>query len=42
MRAPTNPRQIWFGPEPPADPTQYTGWYDTDALPGEPNYFEWE
>lgn len=42
VRAPTNPRQIWFGPEPPADPSKWTGWYDTDADPGGINYYEWE
>lgn len=33
---------IWFGPNPPSDPAAYVGWYKTNALPGEPNYFEWE
>ena len=42
VRAPSNPAQVWFGPEPPSDPTQWTGWVKTDALPGEINYFEWE
>lgn len=23
-------------------PSAYTAWYKTNALPGEPNYFEWE
>lgn len=24
------------------DPNRFTGWIKTNALPGEPNYFEWE
>lgn len=49
--APTNPAQMWVGPAVtpesniPAQsllPSAYTAWYKTNALPGAPNYFEWE
>ncbi|RFA12176.1 hypothetical protein B7R22_17260 [Subtercola boreus] len=39
IEAPSNPAQIWFGPEPPTIPTDYTGWVDTDSVP--PIYYEW-
>ena len=29
---------IWFGPEPPINPSEYTGWIDTDNG----NFYEWE
>lgn len=42
VKAPANPSQNWIGPEPPADPSQWTGWINTQALPGEPNYFKFK
>jgi len=39
-----SPRQIWFGPQAPSNPSAFTGWVDTseprNAL-GYP-YYEWE
>jgi hypothetical protein len=39
VERPTNPASIWFGPNAPDNPTQYTGWVETDAVP--PIYYEW-
>ncbi|MDI9889988.1 hypothetical protein [Microbacterium sp. IEGM 1404] len=32
----------WDTPVQHLKPSTYTGWYKTNALPAEPNYFEWE
>ncbi|MEF2979117.1 hypothetical protein [Subtercola sp. YIM 133946] len=40
IQAPSNPAQIWLGPEPPTIPTNWTGWIDTDGTP--PAYYEYE